>query len=54
MAFFRSVLAMLREIADENAYQRHLRFVGREHSPDEWRRFLDRRLAAKYARAKCC
>jgi hypothetical protein len=50
----RLVLALLREIADENAYQRHLAVHGREHSGVEWRRFSEERLRAKYARAKCC
>ena len=53
-AFIRILLAMMREIGDENAYQRHLRFHGRPHSAEEWRRFCDRRFARKYARAKCC
>jgi hypothetical protein len=53
-AFFRSVLALLREIADENAYQRHLRSHGRVHSAVEWRRFSDERLARKFAQSKCC
>jgi len=52
--FLRTVLAIIREISDENAYQRHLRYHGRRHSADEWRRFSDQRFARKYARAKCC
>ena len=52
--FARIVLATLREIADENAYQRHLAACGRTHSGREWRRFSEERLRAKYARAKCC
>jgi hypothetical protein len=50
----RLLLATLREIADEGAYDRHLAAVGRTHSPEEWRRFSERRLLAKYARPKCC
>jgi hypothetical protein len=45
---------LLRELADENAYRRHLEAHGRIHSADEWRRFSDERLRAKYMRAKCC
>jgi hypothetical protein len=52
--FFQLCLALLRELADENAYQRHLAARGCEASPAEWRRFTDERLRAKYARAKCC
>jgi hypothetical protein len=45
---------LLRELADENAYARHLAAHGRSHSAEEWRRFSEERLRAKYARAKCC
>jgi len=48
------LFALLREIADESAYSRHLAAVGRAHSQEEWRRFSERRLLAKYARPKCC
>jgi len=47
-------MAVLRELADENAYRRHLVAHGREASGEEWRRFSEERLRAKYARAKCC
>ena len=50
----RLLLGLLRELADENAYARHLRAQGCEHSGDEWRRFSDAHLRAKYRRAKCC
>ena len=50
----RLILALLRELADENAYQRHLTAHGRAHSPEEWRRFSECHLRSKYARAKCC
>lgn len=52
--FFRGLLMLLREIADENAYARHLAAHGRPHSAEEWRRFSDERMRQKYARAKCC
>jgi hypothetical protein len=48
------ILALLRELADENAYKRHLEAHGRSHSAEEWRRFSEERLRAKYQRAKCC
>ena len=50
----RLLLAILRELADETAYQRHLEAHGRPHSGAEWRRFSEERLRAKYMRAKCC
>ena len=52
--FFSLVMALLRELADENAYRRHLTTHGVEASAEEWRRFSEERLRAKYARAKCC
>lgn len=48
------VMALLREIADENAYARHLAARGVGDTPAEWRRFSDERMRAKYQRAKCC
>lgn len=51
---FRFVLALLRELGDENAYARHLAAHGRMASAEEWRRFSEERLRAKYQRAKCC
>ena len=52
--FLETVLGLLREIGDENAYRRHLEAHKREHSPMEWRRFTDERFRIKYSRAKCC
>ncbi len=54
MILLRLLLDLLREIADENAYRRHLAVHGCEHSPGEWRKFCDNRLLSKYERAKCC
>jgi hypothetical protein len=48
------LLEMLRELADENAYQRHLAARGVPHSAEEWRRFSNARLAARFGQAKCC
>jgi len=53
-ALLRFVKELLRELADENAYARHLAAHGREHSGEEWRRFSDARLGARYRQAKCC
>lgn len=53
-SFGRLLLALARELADENAYQRHLAAHGRVHSPEEWRHFCEHHLRAKYMRAKCC
>ena len=52
--FARLFMGLLRELSDENAYQRHLASHGRIHSGEEWRRFSEERLRAKYLRAKCC
>ena len=54
LAFWRNVRGIMREIADENAYERHLAWHNATHSPEEYRRFAEHRLAAKYKRAKCC
>jgi hypothetical protein len=50
----RVMVGLLRELADENAYARHLAHHGVTHSPEEWRRFCERRFRVKYARPKCC
>jgi hypothetical protein len=50
----RLLLAALREIGDENAYHRHLAVHGRRPSGEEWRRFSEERLRAKYVRPRCC
>lgn len=52
--FGRLVLGLLRELADENAYARHLARHGEQPSPDAWRRFSEERLRAKYRQGKCC
>jgi hypothetical protein len=36
---FKLLLGLLRELADENAYERHLAAHGRKHSAAEWRKF---------------
>jgi hypothetical protein len=48
------ILRLLREIGDENAYQRHLAAHGLQPSGTEWRNFSTERLRAKYTRPKCC
>ncbi|MBL8240468.1 MAG: hypothetical protein JNM66_23810 [Bryobacterales bacterium] len=54
MRFWRIILAILRELGDENAYTRHLKIHGRANSPEEYRRFQTEHFKAKYQRAKCC
>ena len=50
-----SLLAeLLLELADQNAYQRHLAARGAAPSAEEWRRFSNHRLAARFGQAKCC
>jgi hypothetical protein len=53
-AVARIVYGILREIGDESAYDRHLAAHGRVRSGEEWRRFSEERLRAKYERPKCC
>jgi hypothetical protein len=50
----RVVVGILRELADETAYERHLARRGRSASQAEWRLFSDERLRGKYGRPKCC
>ena len=50
----RILLGLARELSDENAYRRHLAAHHRQHSAEEWRRFSEAHLRAKYSRAKCC
>lgn len=52
--FWQGLMALLREIGDQNAYARHLAVHGVAHSGREWRRFSDERFRTKYSRAKCC
>ncbi|MGI8741822.1 MAG: hypothetical protein ACR2NN_04485 [Bryobacteraceae bacterium] len=53
-SFWRGVVSLLKELSDENAYQRHLIVHHRSHSPEEWRVFLDERLRKKFSQGKCC
>lgn len=50
----RLLAGLLRELADQSAYQRHLTRHGRPHSAAEWRRFSEERFRAKYSHPKCC
>ena len=50
----RFALALLRELADEGAYQRRLKLHGRKGSREEWRRFSEERYRARFGRPKCC
>jgi hypothetical protein len=53
-SFGKILLGLVRELSDESAYRRHLAVHGRQHSPEEWRKFSEHHLRAKYSRAKCC
>ncbi len=48
------IYALLRELGDERAYERYLKAHNAAHSKEEWRRFHEHHLKAKYQRAKCC
>jgi hypothetical protein len=54
MSVWRIIVGLLRELSDESAYERHLKARGLVHTGEEWRRFSECRLKAKYMRAKCC
>lgn len=53
-AFFQIMLATLREIFDENAYQRFLLRTGKTTSPGSYREFQREREAGMATRPKCC
>ena len=53
-ALGRILVGLLRELSDETAYHMHLAAHGRVASGDEWRRFSEEHLRAKYVRPKCC
>ena len=54
MKILRTILAILREIGDENAYRRYLAAHGLESSRESWRSFSEARMCAKYRKPKCC
>jgi hypothetical protein len=54
MSLLRLLLSLLRELADENAYARHLAWTGRPHSAEEYRRFANHRLRHKFGNPRCC
>jgi len=54
MKFLRTIVALLREIGDENAYRRYLAMRGLTPSRENWRAFSEIRMCAKYRNAKCC
>ena len=52
---FATVLkGILDEIADQNAYRRHLAHHGLVHSGEEWRKFCDRLWEEQSRRGRCC
>lgn len=48
------VLAIVRELADESAYARHLAAIGTPHSKEEWQAFQNCRLERKFRGGRCC
>jgi hypothetical protein len=52
--FARTLLAVLREIGDENAYQRYLTLHHLLPSRTSWRTFSEERQGAKFRKPKCC
>lgn len=52
--FFQVLLATLREIFDENAYQRYLLRTGNTSSVQSYREFQREREAGMTNRPKCC
>ena len=53
-SFFKIVLATLREIFDENAYQRFLERTGRESCAETYAAFMRERETQVAQRQRCC
>jgi hypothetical protein len=53
-SFFRVLVAALREIFDENAYQRFLIRTGSRASVQSYREFMREREAAMATKPRCC
>ena len=53
-AFFKIVLATLREIFDENAYQRFLARTGSESCRETYAAFMREREAHMARKPRCC
>ena len=54
LAFARLVYALLKELSDETAYQRHLATHGLKHSGEAWRHFSAERFRTRFVRPRCC
>ena len=52
--FGRFVIALLNELSDQTAYQRHLAIHGASDSPAEWRKFSDEHWRKQSRRGRCC
>ena len=53
-SFLNILIATLREIFDENAYQRFLARTGSTTSPQSYRAFMQERDAAAASKLRCC
>ncbi len=53
-AALKILIGIMRELSDEGAYRRHLSTHGLRDSAEEWRRFSEERLRAKFIRPRCC
>jgi len=53
-SFFRLLLATLREIFDENAYQHFLLRTGSTASAESYRAFMQERETGMATRPRCC
>ena len=50
----RFIVALMNELSDQTAYQRHLAVHGAAHSPAEWRKFCDDHWQKQSRRGRCC
>jgi hypothetical protein len=54
MKLLRILWTLLRELGDENAYDRYLTAQGLRPSRENWRVFSEQRMRATYRKPKCC
>jgi hypothetical protein len=54
-ARLRDILAaLMRELSDEAAYERHLARHGAEPSPEQWRHFVEQKFGNRDRCGRCC
>jgi hypothetical protein len=50
----RTIAAIMRALADEDAYARHVARHGGGRRESDWAKFVDERFRARNGRGRCC